>query len=291
MGISLKLYLWLFYVSQFTCQENLDKEGSGSSDSGTPVVELVQSGDSDNQTSQTNTANRGLSPSERKFLANLAIVDSLCQQLPVLSPACQINRDRLNEWIRRESSSQLDPAPTTQGSPTATPRLGIQPNGVSITKAWLDSLTGSGKWIQLFSITSKLFPLLAKIREGKVGLDNLKTFLQSHSVKNSDFLTTLGLSSLRNLHRLGNATKLITSQLDQISENVTSTEEKLVVSMVLVALMFVIASLCCIINNGAKWKRKRDERREVKRSRRASRMLQGLQRARYQQQQQEVMLA
>ena len=265
-------------------------EGSGDSDSGNPDVGLPESGNSDNQTSQPNAANRGFSPSERKFLANLVLVDSLCQQLPVLSPACQINRDRLDGWIRKESSSQLDPVSTTQGSPAATPRLGIQSNGVSITNAWLGSLTGGEKWIKLFGITSKLFPLLAKIREGKTGLDNLKSFLQSRSVKDSEFLTTLGLSSLRNLHRLGNATKLIISQLDQISENVTSTEEKLVVSMVVVVMMFVLASLCWAINNGAEWKRKRDERREMKRSRRASRMLQGLQRARYQQQQQEVML-
>ena len=80
------------------------------------------------------------------------------------------------------------------------------------------------------------------------------------------------------------------SQLDQISENVATTKDRLVASIVIVVIMFVIASLCWIINNGAEWRRKRSERREMKRSRRASRMLQGLQRARYQQQQQEVML-
>ena len=273
---------------QLSCQENPDTEGSGNSDSGNQGI--PESGNSENQTMQPKATNGGLSPSERKFLANLVLVDSLCQQLPVLSPACQTNRDRLNGWIRQESSSQPHPVSTTQDSSTATPSLEPQSNGVSFTTAWLDSLAGSGRWLKLFSIVSKISPLLAKIREGKSGLDNLKIFLQSRSVKDSEFLATIGLSSLRNLHQLGNATKLMVSQLDQISENVATTKDRLVASIVVVVIMFVIASLCWIINNGAEWRRKRNERREMKRSRRASRMLQGLQRARYQQQQQEVML-
>ena len=283
---------------QLSCQENPDAEGSGNSDSGSQGI--PESGNSENQTMQPKTTNGGLSPSERKFLANLVLVDSLCQQLPVLSPACQKNRDRLNGWIRQESSSpgwigqegssQTHPVSTTRDSSTATPSLEQQSNGVSFTTAWLDSLTGSGRWQQLFGIVSKISPLLAKIREGKSGIDNLKIFLQSRSVKDAVFLATIGLSSLRNLHQLGNATKLMVSQLDQISENVATTKDRLVASIVIVVIMFVIASLCWIINNGAEWRRKRSERREMKRSRRASRMLQGLQRARYQQQQQEVML-
>ena len=283
---------------QLSCQENPDTEGSGNSDPGNPGI--PESGNSENQTMQPKATNGGLSPSERKFLANLVLVDSLCQQLPVLSPACQKNRDRLNGWIRQEASSpgwigqesasQPHPVSTTRDSSTATPSLEHQPNGVSFTTAWLDSLTGSGRWQKLFGIISKISPLLAKIREGKSGFDNLKVFLQSRSVKDAEFLATIGLSSLRNLHQLGNATQLMASQLDQISENVATTKDRLVASIVIVVIMFVIASLCWIINNGAEWRRKRNERREMKRSRRASRMLQGLQRARYQQQQQEVML-
>ena len=285
MGISFKIALWLSLLALVSPQINSTTSPSETESSGmdSEIGNLTGSG-------ENRTGEEVFSASGRRALSDLVLVDTLCQQLTVLSEACHENKRRLDRWVsgeRLKSSGSTQPPPALS-SPTP---LVVPSSKLGLTSTILNSLQKRGKWLNFFNIFSKVAPLLAKIRKGQVGLDGLRIFLQSGSITDHDFLSTLGLSTIKTLHSLSNLTINMEAKLDQVSVRVASMEKGCLWSVIVTVCLFVFGSVCWIVSNVAEWRRRRQVNRELRRSRRASRMLEGLQRARYQQQQQQVLLA
>ena len=220
--------------------------------------------------------------SQEKSLVNLVLVDLLCQQLVRQSEACLENKVRLDNWVARETTS---PIPLL---PSPTPMMVPQPPVTNHSSLHLPNIGLREKWKSFFRTVAKVIPLIGTLKD--TGFEKLKTFLQTTPIAVSDLLTSLGLSSASRLQELNNIASRLKVKIDAVVGKIETVETSLIVSTTVSLILFMIGAALWIGNNFAAWRRSREERRNFRRDRRASRMLLSLQRARYNQAQQQVVV-
>ena len=279
IGISLNVVLWFFIVTR-TSAQTTEASGAGESTSTSIPAEEGLAGNSQPESSQNFTSQKG----QGKSLANLVVVDLLCQQLPVQSRACLVNKAQLDSWVARETTSS--PSPSSSSTPIMAPPASVtNHSSLGLT---LPNIGLKEKWRSFFRTLAKVIPLIGTVKD--TGFEKLKSFLQTTPIAVSDLLTSLGLSSASRLQEINNIASRLKIKIDTVVEKMETVEMSFIVSTAVSLILFMIGAALWIANNFAAWRRGREERRNLRRDRRASRMLLGLQRARYSQAQQQVVV-
>ena len=277
--ISLKTLIWLLVVTEANVQS---VESSGDDESLVTTIPPEENSNGNRQPGKVVGKNITRQGSQEKSLVNLVIVDLLCQQLVRQSEACLENKVRLDNWVARETTS---PIPLLS-SPT--PMLVPQPPVTNHFSLPLPNIGLREKWKSFFRTVAKVIPLIGTVKD--TGFEKLKTFLQTTPIAVSDLLTSLGLSSASRLQELNNIASRLKVKIDAVVGKIETVETSLIVSTTVSLILFMIGAALWIGNNFAAWRRSREERRNFRRDQRASRMLLSLQRARYNQAQQQVVV-
>ena len=277
--ISLKTLIWLLVVTEVNVQS---VESSGDDESLVTTIPPEENPNGNRQPGKVVGKNITRQGSQEKSLVNLVLVDLLCQQLVRQSEACLENKVRLDNWVARETTS---PIPLL---PSPTPMMVPQPPVTNHSSLPLPNIGLREKWKSFFRTVAKVIPLIGTVKD--TGFEKLKTFLQTTPIAVSDLLTSLGLSSASRLQELNNIASRLKVKIDAVVGKIETVETSLIVSTTVSLILFMIGAALWIGNNFAAWRRSREERRNFRRDRRASRMLLSLQRARYNQAQQQVVV-
>ena len=274
--ISLNVLIWFIVIR--TNAQTTEASGAGEPMSTSIPAEEGLAGDSQTESSQNSTSQQG----QGKSLANLVVVDLLCQQLPVQSKACLVNKAQLDSWVARETASS--PSPSSSSTPTMAPSASV----TNHSSLHLPNIGLKEKWRSFFRTLARIIPLIGTAKS--TGFEKLKSFLETTPIAVSDLLTSLGLSSASRLQEINNIASRLKIKIDTVVEKMETVEMSFIVSTAVSLILFMIGAALWIANNFAAWRRGREERRNLRRDRRASRMLLGLQRARYSQAQQQVVV-
>ena len=261
----------------------------------------------------------GFSDKDRQKLGNLVLIDRLCTEVqgPV-TPNCRHNRREMDAFILGEralADSQRatpDPKPGRSTLDFSSPASGLvgnasnSPEGggvedevegravnTSVSPTSLLSLLGQrsvffeqspSNWTRLFSVFSAILQKAPQLRVSNLDFPGLKKYLFNHQLGENTLQTLLGLvisKSMKSLHAKLNQTSV---RMEKPLATIGKVEMYSVLAFGFLLVIAVVMCLCWVSQNVATWRGKRNARRELRRQERASRLLHGLQQARYRQQ-------
>ena len=254
----------------------------------------------------------GLSDKDRKDLGNMVLVDLLCVKLsPTVIPSCVINRKKLDAFLVKKKhllgtqQSSLDPESTGNGTPLpSTPHsrsaenqpadLGVEGNPAKTVFFPTDLLSllgqrsvpgqSSSNWTKLFSVFSTILQKAPQLRVPNLDFPGLKDYLLNHQLGENSLQTLLGLVVSKSVTLLHDKLDQASARMEKPLATIGKVEMYSVLAFGALLTIAVMMCLCWVSQNVAAWKEKRKANKELRRQARASRLLHGLQQARFRQQ-------
>ena len=254
----------------------------------------------------------GLSDEDRKDLGNMVLVDLLCVKLsPTVIPSCVINRKKLDAFLVKKKhllgtqQSSLDPESTGNGTPlSSTPHsrstenqpadLGVEGNLAKTVFFPTDLLSLLGQrsvpgqspsnWTKLFSVFSTILQKAPQLRVPNLDFPGLKDYLLNHQLGENSLQTLLGLVVSKSVTLLHDKLDQASARMEKPLATIGKVEMYSVLAFGALLTIAVMMCLCWVSQNVAAWKERRRANKELRRQARASRLLHGLQQARFRQQ-------
>ena len=254
----------------------------------------------------------GLSDKDRKDLGNMMLVDLLCFKLsPTVIPSCVINRKKLDAFLVKKKNllgtQQVSLDPESPGNDTP---LSSTPHSRSTENEPVDlevegnlaktgffptdllSLLGqrsvpgqsSSNWTNLFSVFSTILQKAPQLRVPNLDFPGLKDYLLNHQLGENSLQTLLGLVISKSVTLLHDKLNQASARMEKPLATIGKVEMYSVLAFGVLLTIAVMMCLCWVSQNVAAWKEKRKANKELRRQARASRLLHGLQQARFRQQ-------
>ena len=254
----------------------------------------------------------GLSDKDRKDLGNMVLVDLLCVKLsPTVIPSCVINRKKLDAFLVKKKhllgtqQISLDPESPGNGTPlSSTPHsrstenqpadLGGEGNPAKTVFFPTDLLSllgqrsvpgqSSSNWTKLFSVFSTILQKAPQLRVPNLDFPGLKDYLLNHQLGENSLQTLLGLVVSKSVTLLHDKLDQASARMKKPLATIGKVEMYSVLAFGALLTIAVMMCLCWVSQNVAAWKERRRANKELRRQARASRLLHGLQQARFRQQ-------
>ena len=254
----------------------------------------------------------GLSDKDRKDLGNMVLVDLLCVKLsPTVIPSCVINRKKLDAFLVKKKNllgtQQVSLDPESPGNDTP---LSSTPHSRSTENEPVDlevegnlaktgffptdllSLLGqrsvpgqsSSNWTKLFSVFSTILQKAPQLRVPNLDFPGLKDYLLNHQLGENSLQTLLGLVISKSVTLLHDKLNQASARMEKPLATIGKVEMYSVLAFGALLTIAVMMCLCWVSQNVAAWKERRRANKELRRQARASRLLHGLQQARFRQQ-------